>query len=79
MQEQRDYPAVARICHAFIVRLDIAPECFDAACHQQNIDEARRWLALIPTRSRNALIASCKQTGNIDVSLPAPSPGSGAW
>jgi eukaryotic-like serine/threonine-protein kinase len=69
MYEQRNYPAVVRACHAFIVRSDVVPACFDAACHQQNVEEARRWLALIPAGSRNARIAACKQTGHIDVSL----------
>ncbi|MGH6741472.1 MAG: hypothetical protein ACREDY_21015, partial [Bradyrhizobium sp.] len=80
MHEQRNYPVVVSACHAFIARSDVAPACFDAACHQQNIDEARRWLPLIPAKIRNALIAACKQIGNIDVSLPAPapSPSSGA-
>jgi hypothetical protein len=78
MHEQGDYLAVVRACHAFIARSDVASACFDAACHQQNIGEAQRWLAFIPTKSRNALIAACKQIGNIDVSLPAPLPGKDA-
>jgi serine/threonine protein kinase len=63
MHEQRNYPAAVRACHAFIVRSDAAPACFDAACHEQNIDEARRWLAAIPLKNRNAFIAACKQVG----------------
>jgi hypothetical protein len=60
MHEQRNYPAVVRACQASIASSDVAPACFDAACRQQNMDEAQRWLAFIPIKSRNALIAACK-------------------
>jgi hypothetical protein len=61
MYEQRNYPAVVRACHAFIVRSDVVSACFDAACHEQNTEEAQRWLAAVPAKSRNAFIAACKQ------------------
>lgn len=72
MWKQKDYARALRACHAVadkaLVAL-VAADCFDTACREHNLSEARYWLAKNPPANRQRLTASCKSAG-LDLKPP---------
>ena len=71
--QQKDYPGVLRACRLLRgLDLDlVADNCFYAACRQNSVDDAKRWLNVGKEANRRPRVANCKRLSNLGMSTYA--------